>query len=257
MGCAMPLNRKWESLLTLWTCLGYLLSCSVDPQADSSEEGLYKERLRPQFHFTAKSGWIQDPVGLVYYDGEYHMFPLHNPVGWHGTEMLHWGHAVSRYRLKEDRLIDGELIFEAEPFVDTRHHYGSPLEFDKNGLLHITVGDRGHRDEFPQDLSVSPGKVHRIHDDGRIPDDNPFIHDQDAVKSIYSYGHRNPQGMAQHPETGQIWTHEHGPRGGDEINIIKAGANYGWVEVSYGINYDGTVFATLTEREDVEPPLHY
>ncbi len=164
---------------------------------------------------------------------------------------------VTRYRLKDDVLVDAELVFEAQPYVDTRHHYGSRLEFDEAGYLYISIGDRGHREDFPQDLSVAPGKIHRVKDDGSIPDDNPFIGKKTCIESIYSYGHRNPQGMARHPSTGAIWVNEHGPRGGDEINLIKAGANYGWAEVSYGINYSGSVFTTVTEREDVEAPLHY
>lgn len=165
--------------------------------------------------------------------------------------------AVSRYRLKDDQLVDGELIFEGLPYSRTRHHYGSRLTFDEAGYLYITIGDRGARDVNPQDLSLFPGKVHRINADGTIPPDNPFYHQAEAVASIYSYGHRNPQGMARHPLTGQIWTHEHGPRGGDELNIIKKGANYGWPLLSYGINYSGTTFTDRTTDPDMESPIHY
>ena len=99
--------------------------------------------------------------------------------------------------------------------------------------------------------------MHRIKDDGGIPEDNPFVNTPDAVASIWSYGHRNPQGLAKHPVTGEFWEHEHGPRGGDEINIIKKGANFGWPVISYGINYDGTTFTTETEKEGMEQPQHY
>jgi glucose/arabinose dehydrogenase/mono/diheme cytochrome c family protein len=165
--------------------------------------------------------------------------------------------AVSRYRLKDDKLVDGQLLFEALPYTDTRHHYGTRIEFDNDGYLFITVGDRGARMVNPQDLSLYPGKVHRIYDDGRIPDDNPFVNDENAVASIYSYGHRNQQGMVKHPESGKMWTHEHGPRGGDEINIVQKGLNYGWPVISYGINYSGTTFTLLTEKEGMEQPLLY
>ncbi len=165
--------------------------------------------------------------------------------------------SIRRYKLKRNRLTEGELVFEAFPYDRRELHYGSRLEFDKEGYLFLTVGDRGSRDLNPQDLTRFPGKVHRIHDDGSIPSDNPFVDDPGAVKSIYSFGHRNPQGMVIHPETGTIWSHEHGPRGGDEINIVKKGKNYGWPVISYGINYDGTVFTTLTEKEGMEQPLHY
>ncbi|MGB5850204.1 MAG: PQQ-dependent sugar dehydrogenase [Ignavibacteriaceae bacterium] len=165
--------------------------------------------------------------------------------------------AVSRYKLQGNELVDGELIFEALPYSDTRHHYGSRLEFDNEGYLYITVGDRGAREVNPQSLSLSPGKVHRIYDDGGIPDDNPFVNQPDAVRSVYSYGHRNSQGMILNPSTGKIWIHEHGPKGGDEINIITKGVNYGWPVISYGINYDGTIFTELTEKEGMEQPIHY
>lgn len=165
--------------------------------------------------------------------------------------------AVSRYHLKGNKLVNEQLIFEATDYAYTRHHYGSRLEFDREGYLYISIGDRGAREVHPQDLGRYPGKVHRLNDDGTVPADNPFADSETAVKSIYSYGHRNIQGMAMHPGTGEMWTHEHGPRGGDEINILKAGANYGWPLVSYGINYDGTVFTELTEKEGMESPLHY
>jgi glucose/arabinose dehydrogenase len=165
--------------------------------------------------------------------------------------------AVSRYKLIGNELVDGKLIFEAVPYSDTQHHYGSRLEFDDEGYLYITVGDRGAREANPQNLSLFAGKTHRIRDDGKIPDDNPFIDKPGAVKSIYSYGVRNPQGMILNPSTREIWIHEHGPKGGDEINIIKKGTNYGWPVISYGINYDGTIFTELTEKDGMEQPIHY
>lgn len=148
-------------------------------------------------------------------------------------------------------------IFIAEPYASTRHHYGSRLEFDDEGYLYISVGDRGNRDGFPQSLDNDCGKIHRILPDGSIPRDNISVYVHGANPSIWSYGHRNPQGMALNPWTGEIWTHEHGPRGGDEINIIRKHRNYGWPLVSYGINYDGSIFTTETEMEGMEPPLHY
>lgn len=165
--------------------------------------------------------------------------------------------AVSRYQLKGNALTDGEEIFRASPGVKTRHHYGSRLTFDREGYLFITVGDRGRRDDHPQFLSNHCGKVHRIHDDGEIPSDNPFLEEAGAQKSIFSYGHRNPQGMDLHPETGEIWAHEHGPRGGDELNRIQKGLNYGWPTISYGINYSGTTFTELTAQKDMQQPELY
>ena len=165
--------------------------------------------------------------------------------------------AVVRSKLTGNTLTDQKIIFEALPYSKTRHHYGSRLQFDKQGFLYISVGDRGSEKENPQFLDRDAGKVHRIHDDGRIPTDNPFVGKGDAHGSVYSYGHRNPQGMTRNPETGAIWTDEHGPRGGDEVNIIKKGANYGWPVICYGINYDGKPITNLTAKEGMEQPLTY
>ncbi len=165
--------------------------------------------------------------------------------------------AVSRYRLEGNELQDEKLIFEGMPYYETEHHYGSRMEFDNEGYLYITIGDRGRREINPQRLDLYPGKVHRLYDDGSIPEDNPFVDQPDAIKSIYSFGHRNPQGLSKHPETGQLWAHEHGPRGGDELNIIQRGANYGWPVISYGINYDGTTFTAKTEQAGMLNPVTY
>lgn len=164
---------------------------------------------------------------------------------------------VDRYVLVNDKLSDRKQLLEALPYTKGRNHFGGRLEFDNEGYLYISVGDRGKRTENPQFLNRKPGKIHRLHDDGRIPEDNPFVNTPDAVKSIYSYGHRNPQGMTLNPWTGLLWTHEHGPRGGDEINIIQKGLNYGWPTISYGINYDATVFTDKLAQDGMEQPLHY
>ena len=165
--------------------------------------------------------------------------------------------AVMRAKLENDRLTGQKIILEASPHLSTRHHYGSRLEFDKEGYLFLSVGDRGRENQNPQHLDNHCGKIHRIYDDGSIPEDNPFVHSPGAVKSIYSFGHRNPQGVAMHPGTGVIWANEHGPRGGDEVNIIRKGKNYGWPVISYGINYNGTRFTDITEKEGMEQPERY
>jgi glucose/arabinose dehydrogenase len=164
---------------------------------------------------------------------------------------------VTRYNFSNDRLSNPLDLFTATPFTQKQYHFGGRMAFDEDGYLFITVGDRGERDVNPQDLSRAAGAIHRIHDDGRIPKDNPFVGRENAVASIYSYGHRNPQGLAIHPETGAIWEHEHGPRGGDEINIIEPGKNYGWPVISYGINYDGTSFTNKVEQKGMVQPKHY
>ncbi|MCV9385953.1 PQQ-dependent sugar dehydrogenase [Reichenbachiella ulvae] len=165
--------------------------------------------------------------------------------------------AVARAQLQDNALTEVEDIFIALPYHGTGHHFGSRLQFDENGYLYVTVGDRGNRDVFPQDLDAMAGKVHRIHDDGSIPADNPFVNGDNPNGSIYSYGIRNPQGLTRHPVTGDIWEGEHGPRGGDEINIIASGNNYGWPVITYGINYDGSPITDLTEMEGMEQPIHY
>ncbi|WP_430933407.1 PQQ-dependent sugar dehydrogenase [Saccharicrinis sp. 156] len=165
--------------------------------------------------------------------------------------------AIMRARLSGNTLVDKERIFKAMPETNKRHHYGCKLEFDGEGYLYFSVGDRGDRDRNPQSLDNHCGKIHRIYDDGSIPVDNPFVGQKDAMPSIYSYGHRNPQGVCMHPETGRIWTDEHGPKGGDEINIIEPAKNYGWPVISFGINYNGTTFTNDTARAGMEQPLLY
>jgi glucose/arabinose dehydrogenase len=162
--------------------------------------------------------------------------------------------SVMRAKLYGFKLVDQKVIFEGAPNTTRDQHYGSRLRFDKQGYLYISTGDRGNRDENPQRLDRDAGKIHRISSDGSIPEDNPFVGEKNAIASIYSYGHRNPQGMAMNPATGDIWTHEHGPKGGDEVNIIKAGVNYGWPVVSYGVNYGGSIFTNLTEKLGIQQP---
>ncbi len=165
--------------------------------------------------------------------------------------------AIMRAKLDGNTLTSKELLYKAGPNSTRGQHYGGRIEFDNNGYLFFSIGERGARDENPQDIAKDGGKVYRLHDDGKIPSDNPFVGSKDAREAIYSFGHRNPQGMAKNPTTGDIWVHEHGPRGGDEVNIVKAAKNYGWPILSYGINYNGTKFAEGTEREGFESPIWY
>ncbi len=165
--------------------------------------------------------------------------------------------AIFRAKLKGDALEDVQEVFVAEPWLPTRHHYGSRIVFDKDGFMFFSVGERGRRDENPQNLRNHLGKIHRLNDDGSVPSDNPFVGSPIAMPSIYSYGHRNPQGLVISPVDGTIWETEHGPKGGDELNIIRKGKNYGWPVISYGINYDGTEFTDLTKKEGMEQPVNY
>lgn len=155
------------------------------------------------------------------------------------------------------RLENVEKIFVSLPKVRGGHHFGSRLVFDKQQYLFISLGDRGQR-ELAQDLSTHHGSIIRLHDDGRIPTDNPFVKTAGAKAEIYSYGHRNVQGMALHPQTGIIWAQEHGPQGGDELNEIRAGKNYGWPTITYGAEY-GTGFkiGEGTQKKGMEQPIYY
>jgi glucose/arabinose dehydrogenase len=165
---------------------------------------------------------------------------------------------IVRGRIRNHTWTDQEVLFEAphDTYRTTRHHYGCRIVFDPQGYLYFAIGDRG-ADGHAQELQRPNGKVHRIHRDGRIPADNPFIDREAALPSIYSYGHRNPQGLSVHPETGRLWTAEHGPMGGDELNLITPARNYGWPIVTYGVNYNGTVISEFTKKPGLEVPNYY
>lgn len=164
---------------------------------------------------------------------------------------------LMRAKIKGNQLVHKEVLYSATPNSKRGQHFGSRIAFDKENHVYFSVGDRGNRDVNPQDLSKDGGKIYRLNDDGSVPKDNPFFTTKGAKKAIYSYGHRNPQGMEINPFTNEIWSHEHGPRGGDEINIIKSGKNYGWPKASYGINYNGTKLTDNTTIPGMENPIHY
>ncbi len=159
-----------------------------------------------------------------------------------------------RARLENHELVDKKIILKAIPNTTKGQHFGGRIEFDREGFLYFSIGERGEQ-ELAQKLNTYNGKIFRLHDDGSIPDDNPFVSRKNALPSIYSYGQRNPQGLAIHPVTGELWETEHGPRGGDEINIIHKGKNYGWPEITYGINYNGTIITEDTVKAGMEQPI--
>lgn len=165
--------------------------------------------------------------------------------------------AIMRAQLSENQLTNKEVLYKASPNTTKGQHFGSRIAFDKEGYLYFSAGERGERDINPQDITRDNGKIYRLNDDGSIPNDNPFVGQNNAKTAIYSYGHRNPQGLILHPETGEIWEHEHGPMGGDEINIIRKGANYGWPVVTYGKNYNGTSITSETSKPGIEEPVYY
>jgi len=164
---------------------------------------------------------------------------------------------VERARLRDARLLDRQRLFTAYPAVAGDYHFGSRLAL-KDGYLFITLGER-ELSALAQELWTDLGKIVRLYDDGRIPNDNPFVGRAGARPEIWSYGHRNPHGLAFHPLTGELWESEHGPLGGDEINVIKRGLNYGWPTVTFGREYDGgPVGDGLTQAPGMEPPVfHY
>lgn len=148
-----------------------------------------------------------------------------------------------------------ETLFQAksEHYVEARVHYGGRITFDKRGYLFFSIGDRGQKEQA-QDVTRPNGKIHRIHRDGSIPNDNPFLSIGDAYPSVFAFGNRNPQGLIIHPETDVLWETEHGPKGGDELNAIKAGVNYGWPVISYGRNYNGTELTPYTTKPGMAQP---
>ncbi len=206
---------------------------NVPEVVDRGQGGLLDIALHPQY---AENGWLYLSYSAK---GE----------GGSGTEVM-------RAKLKGMQLTDSEVIFRQAPKINSNKHFGSRLVFDREGFLYITLGDRGEM-ERAQDLAQHIGKVIRLHDDGRVPQDNPFANNPDALPEIYSYGHRNVQGATLNPFNGKVWTHEHGPQGGDEINIVQAGTNFGWPVITYGVNYfTGTKIGEGTKKPGMAQPLY-
>ena len=168
------------------------------------------------------------------------------------------GTEVIRAKLKGHKLIDVDKIFTVEPKTKGSHHYGSRMEFAADGSLFITVGDRYFEMKEAQNPTNHLGTVLRINEDGSIPKDNPFIKHKTYKPEIYSYGHRNGQGLARRESDNTMWMHEHGPRGGDELNLLdKPGANFGWPAITYGIDYSGAIISDKTQAEGMEQPIVY
>lgn len=231
---------------------------------------LITEQKGDLIHFKDGNKTLVQGVPKVYYENQgglldIELHPNYKENGWiyfsFSSAIENQGKgantAIMRAKLADNKLVDQEILYEATPNTKKGGHFGSRLEFDREGYLYVSIGERQNRDVNPQDITRDNGKIYRFNDDGSIPLDNPFYNTEGAKKAIYSYGHRNPQGMTMHPVTGQIWTHEHGPQGGDEINIIQAGKNYGWPKITYGINYDDSIITDDTSLPGMEQPLHY
>ena len=195
--------------------------------------GLFDVVLHPDH---ARNGWI---------------FWAYNASGPGG-----WGTAMARGRLQGQRMTDVQVLFSMSPKTRGAQHFGGRIVFDRQGMVYLTLGDRGEKDRA-QLLDDHAGSVIRLHDDGRVPADNPFVGRPGARPEKWTLGNRNIQGAALHPQTGALWTHEHGPQGGDEVNLMRAGRNYGWPVVTHGVNYGtGTRIGEGQGKPGVEPPLY-
>lgn len=205
--------------------------------------------------------WAQGQGGLL----DIHLHPRYDENGWIylafskplGENSLT---AVIRAKLKDSALVDHETIFEppADQATARKVHFGCRLAFDGRGHVFFSIGDRGGPttpENLAQSLGSVTGKIHRLYDDGRVPENNPFVATPGAMPSIWAYGVRNPQGLVYDTAANRLWETEHGPRGGDELNLIRPGANYGWPLATYGINYSGTVISEKTSLPGMENPV--
>lgn len=213
----------------------------LDPQpieglpeiVERGQGGLFDVALHPQY---AQNGWI------------YWAYNASGPGG--------WGTALARGKLQGRRMTEVQVLFSMQPKTRTGQHFGGRIVFDKAGMLYLTLGDRGDK-ERAQKLDDHAGSVIRLHDDGRVPADNPFAKRAGALPEKWTLGNRNMQGAALHPQTGELWTHEHGPQGGDEVNVMRPGLNYGWPVITYGVNYGlGTRIGEGQSKPGMVQPLH-
>ena len=195
--------------------------------------GLFDVVLHPEY---AQNGWI---------------YWAYNAPGSGG-----WGTALARGKLQGLRMTEVQVLFSMQPKTRSNQHFGGRIVFDKKGMLYLTLGDRGDKDRA-QKLDDHAGSVIRLHDDGRVPADNPFTQRAGALPEKWTLGNRNMQGATLHPKTGELWTHEHGPQGGDEVNVMRSGLNYGWPVITYGVNYGfGTRIGEGQTKPGMVQPLH-
>lgn len=195
--------------------------------------GLFDVVLHPEY---AQNGWI---------------YWAYNAPGLGG-----WGTALARGKLQGLRMTEVQVLFSMKPKTRANQHFGGRIMFDKTGMLYLTLGDRGDK-ERAQKLDDHAGSVIRLHDDGRVPADNPFTQRAGALPEKWTLGNRNMQGATLHPKTGELWTHEHGPQGGDEVNVMRSGLNYGWPVITYGVNYGfGTRIGEGQTKPGMVQPLH-
>ena len=199
----------------------------------TGQGGLFDVVLHPEY---AQNGWI---------------YWAYNAPGAGG-----WGTALARGKLQGSRMTEVQVLFSMQPKTRLSQHFGGRIVFDKAGMLYLTLGDRGDK-ERAQKLDDHAGSVIRLYEDGRVPVDNPFAKRVEALPEKWTLGNRNMQGATLHPKTGELWTHEHGPQGGDEVNVMRSGLNYGWPVITYGVNYGfGTRIGEGQTKPGMVQPLH-
>ena len=209
----------------------------------ANQGGLLDVRVHPQY---ASNGWIY----------------ASHAASTAGTQAGQLN--LIRFKLTNNQITNLETIFQTDASNTWRGHYGSRIEFGPDNMLYLSVGEGGPRsqggasspNQNSQNTQLGWGKIHRMTDSGQVPSDNPILPGNTAPTTVYAYGNRNPQGLAINPATNQLWSTEHGPQGGDEVNIIQKGANYGWPLVSHGINYDGTTISQSPTRDGIQAPVH-
>jgi glucose/arabinose dehydrogenase len=246
-GIAIPWGMAWlpdgSMLVTEKSGVLYHLKNGTKTEVKNVPEvyirgqgGLLDIVLHPDY---AKNGWIYITYASTEGEGE-----------GGNTKLI-------RAKLENESLVQIESLYKCEGNTTKGQHFGSRIVFDNEGYLYFSAGERGAEFVNPQDITRDNGKIYRLNDDGSIPSDNPFVGKTGAKEAIFTYGNRNPQGLAKNPSTGAIWEIEHGPKGGDEINIVKKGANYGWPIVTYGIDYDGTSISDKTQKPGITDPIYY
>ena len=210
----------------------------------------------PKIHANGQGGLLDLALHPDFATNQWLYLTYSSPEG--AGEGSHTALMRAKLDTKNRLLTEQQVLYKGEGNTKKGQHYGSRIAFDGKGYVYFSIGDRGARDLNPQDLTRDGGKIYRLHDDGRVPSDNPFVNQPTAKQATWSYGHRNPQGMWFDTASNTLWTHEHGPKGGDELNLIAPNKNYGWPVVSYGVNYNGSSFTDLTEKSGMQAPvLHW
>jgi glucose/arabinose dehydrogenase len=245
-GFQNPWGMTWINAETMLVTekKGEILIFKKDSYSGQKVTGL------PAFYTTGHSGLLDIAIHPNYAQNGWIYIAYGKPVGDGGAT------TIARFKLSGTAVTSFEELIVTTPEWKGGTHYGSRIVFDNQNHLYFSNGERGSQDNA-QNLKNSHGKIHRIHDDGRIPADNPFVNTAGAIPSIWTYGNRNPQGLFFDKASNRLWEVEHGPRGGDELNLLEKGKNYGWPVITYGINYNGTPITDITEKEGMEQPVKY